>query len=527
MARVLIADSIASAGVNRLRSAGHDVVVETGRSPSELALVIGPYEALVVRSATQVTAEVIAAGHRLQVIGRAGVGVDNIDLEEATKQGIPVVNAPTSSTIAAAEHAIALMLALARHVPQAHLSMQANQWTPRQFVGVELRNKTLGIVGLGRIGSEVARRARAFQMHLIAFDPYVSADYARNLDVELVELERLLREADFITLHSSLNAGSRGLFGPEQFMLMKQGVYVVNAARGGLIDEALLLQGLESGRVAGVALDVYSEEPPHDLPLLKDPRVVVTPHLGASTLEAQIEVATDLADQILAVLSGGSAQHTVNAPYVPDEVREMISPLIPVATFLGKTAIQLAGGQLESVNVQYAGSVAQYDTSILTAATLVGLLSQFSEERVNLLNARVLAAQRALAVTERKAADDGEVQFTPLTVEVRTSEGTTVLGGASVYGQVHLTRVNSFALNLQPTGRYMMFAEHRDQPGTIGRVGTICGEHDINISFMEVGRRAPRGDATMVVGLDDPMPHEVLAKLRNIPGILRITVVEI
>ena len=527
MARILVADPIAEEGVQRLASAHHQVDVKTGLKPEALEALIGEYEGLVVRSETQVTAQLIAAGLHLQVIGRAGVGVDNIDLEAATHRGIPVVNAPTGNTVAAAEHTMALMLAMARHVPQSDASMRRGEWRRRDFMGVEVRNKTLGIIGLGKVGSEVARRARAFQMRILAFDPFVPQETARNLSAELVDLDRLVAESDFITIHTPLTAGSKQLLGAAQFSRLKPGVRIINAARGGLVDEKLLDEAIRSGQVAGAALDVFSSEPiPKDSALLVNPHVVVTPHLGASTAEAQVEVALEIADQVLTVLAGGSAPYTVNTPYVPTEVLETLAPFIPVASFLGKVAIQLAEGQLESVALSYSGQIAHHDTSLLKAATLVGILGYATEERINLVNASLFAQQRGLQVEERKD-QQGEEYTNLITVEVRATQGSTVLGGTSVNNQVHLVRVNDFLLDLQPTGRYMMFTEHVDRPGMIGHVGTLAGEHDINISFMEVGRQAPRGQATMVVGFDDPIPAEVLAKFRSISHVSRIRVVEI
>ena len=526
MARILVADPIADEGVQRLSEAGHQVDVRLGMDAAELLKAVKDYDALVVRSEAQVTEQVIEAGERLQVVGRAGVGVDNIDLEAATRRGIPVVNAPTGNTVAAAEHAMALILAVARYVPQADASMRQGEWNRRQFMGVELRNKTLGIIGFGKVGSEVARRARAFQMRLLAYDPFIPQEAARGLGAELVEMDELVAQSDFITIHTPLTAASKLLLGPDQFKRLKHGVRIINAARGGLVDEQLLDQALKSGAVAGAALDVFNAEPPTGSPLLQNPALVMTPHLGASTSEAQVEVAVELADQVLAVLAGSSAPYTVNVPYVPAEVREALGPFIPVATFLGKVAIQLAEGQLESVHLTFTGDIAHYDTSLLNAAVLVGILGQVTDERINLVNAAMFAQQRGLSVSEEKDAEADE--YTNLVrVEVRTSGGSTVLGGTSINNLVHLVQVNDYLVDLQPTGRFMMFTEHVDRPGMIGRVGTIAGEHDINISFMEVGRQAPRGAATMIVGLDDPISEEVLAEFRAIPHVHRIRVVAI
>ncbi len=524
MARILVADPIAQEGVERLISANHEVDVKTGLEPDALEKVIGGYEALIVRSETQVTASLIDAGENLQVVGRAGVGVDNIDLDAATRRGIPVVNAPTGNTVAAAEHALAMMLALARNIPQADASMRRGEWRRRDFTGVEVRNKTLGVIGLGKVGSEVARRAKAFQMRILAHDPFVPQEFARNIGVELTDLDRLVAESDFITIHTPLTASTKQLLGPSQFEHLKPGVRIINAARGGLVDETLLDEALKSGKVAGAALDVFSSEPPKELALLENPHMVLTPHLGASTAEAQVEVALEVADQVLAVLAGASAAYTVNAPYVPDEVREALAPFIPVASTLGRIAIQLSDGQLEAIALTVSGEIATYDTSLLSAAALVGVLGHATEKRINLVNAGLFARQRSLKVTEQK--DTGGDEYTNLvTVEVRTNEGSTLLGGTSINGQVHLVRVDGYSLDLQP-GRYMVFTEHVDRPGMIGQVGTIAGKHDVNISFMEVGRLAPRGEATMIVGLDDPPSDEVMAELRAIPHVSRVRAVE-
>ncbi len=526
MARILVADPIADEGIQRLASADHQVDVRTGQGPEALEQIIGDYDALVVRSETKVTARLIAAGERLRVIGRAGVGVDNVDLEAATRRGIAVVNAPTGNTVAAAEHTMALMLALARNIPQADASLRRGEWRRQDFIGVEVRNKVLGIVGLGKVGSEVARRATAFQMRVIAHDPFVPPDYARNLGVELVALNKLLAESDFITIHTPLSATTKRLVGREQFKLLKPGVRIINAARGGLIDEALLEAALEADQVAGAALDVFSTEPPQGLRLLESPRVVATPHLGASTAEAQVEVAVEVAEQVLATLRGEPAPFTVNAPFVPAEVRSALAPYIPVATTLGKVAIQLAEGQLQSITLAFSGEIAQYDTALLNAAALVGILSFATEERVNLVNAPLFARQRGLHVVEQK--DPGGDYFTNLvTVEVHTDQGVTRLSGTSIDDRTHLVRVGDYSLDVELAGPYLLFTEHVDRPGMIGRVGTITGERDINISFMAVGRMGPRDRATMVVGLDDSMPEDVLEEIRASPGVTSATLVQV
>ena len=525
MARILVSDPIDEAGVQRLVQAGHDVDAKAGLSPADLEAIVGDYDALLVRSETKVTAEVIAAAGRLQVIGRAGVGVDNIDIDAATARGIAVVNAPTGNTIAAAEHAFALMMALARNVPQADASMRRGEWTRSKFTGVELRNKTLGIVGLGKVGSEFARRAKGFQMTILAHDPYVPQEFARSLGVEMVDMDRLLASSDFISIHTPLTAGTKGLISAKQFKLLKPGVRIVNAARGGLIDEALLREGLASGRIGGVALDVFAAEPPGELALLDQDHVVVTPHLGASTEEAQVEVAVEVADQVIAVLAGEPASYTLNVPFLPADVREALAPYVLVATTMGKLAIQLTDGQLDSVSLRVAGEIAEHDASILSSAVLVGVLGAATDMRVNLVNAPMLARERGLNVVEEKDRE-GAGQYTNLVVvEVRTSTGRVSVGGTSVSGRVHLVRLDDFSLDMEPSAPFMLFTSQVDQPGMIGKVGTIAGEHDANISFMEVGRDGPRGNATMIVGFDDELSDAMVDEIRAIPGMTSVRVV--
>lgn len=526
MANVLIADPIDPRGVDRLSRAGHQVDVRKGLGEDELRAVVGGYEAMIVRSETKVTARVIESAERMLCIGRAGVGVDNIDVDAATQRGVAVVNSPTGNTIAAAEHAFALLMSLARNVPQADASMRRGEWTRARFMGVELRGKTLGIIGLGRVGSEVAHRARAFHMRLIAHDPYVSQERARSLGVEAVPMERLLAESDFISIHTPLTAGTRSLIGEPEFALLKPGVRIVNAARGGLVDERLLQEAVAAGRVAGAALDVFPvEPPPADLPLRGEERVVLTPHLGASTAEAQVEVALEVVDQLIAILAGGAAPYTINMPFISEEVWESLGPYLPVASTLGRIAIQLADGQLEAVTLRVFGEIAQHDVEVLASAALVGALSAATDMRVNLVNAPAMAHERGILVTEEKHPEGVDQYLNLVGVEVRSTESAVYLAGASVNGKTHVHRLNDFYLDMEPSAPYMLFATHTDQPGMIGRVGTIAGEHDVNISFMEVGREAPRGAATMVVGLDDPVTPAMLADLKAIPGMASVRIV--
>ena len=525
MARVLVSDPIDKAGVERLAAAGHDVDFKIGLKPEELAAIIGDYEALVVRSETKVTPAIIEQATRLQVVGRAGVGVDNIDIESATARGIAVVNAPTGNTIAAAEHAFALMMSLSRNIAQADASMRRGEWTRGKFMGVELRHKTLGIIGLGKVGSEVAKRAVAFQMNVIAFDPYVNVDHARGMGVEIVDMDGLLAASDYISIHTPLTVGTKSLIGEPEFAKLKKGARIINAARGGLVDEALLDAALTSGDVAGAALDVFTSEPAKDIAVLENPKLIMTPHLGASTEEAQVEVAVEVADQVMMVLAGQAAPYTINVPFVPSAVREALSPYIPVATIMGRLAIQLSDGQLNSVAIKVGGDIAEFDSAILGAAAFVGVLGEASDVRVNLVNATPLAKERGINLVQERDPEAHGAYANFVGVEVRTSASNVSLVGTSVNGHVHLLRINDFYLDMEPSAPYMLFTRQVDQPGMIGKVGTIAGTHDANISFMEVGRDAPRGEATMIVGLDDVVTDALLADIRAIPGMTSVRLV--
>ena len=513
-----MADPIAQEGLDLLREGGVDVDVRTGLKPAELEASIHDYDALIVRSETQVSAEVLAAGKLLQIVGRAGIGVDNIDVEAATRQGVLVVNAPTSNSIAAAEHSLALMLSLARHVPRAHASLKGGRWSRSEFVGTELRGKTLGIIGLGRVGSEVARRAKAFEMRLIADDPFVSTEHARHLGVEMVPLDDLLQRADFITVHVPLTGGTERLIGRQELAKVKPTVRIINAARGGIIEEQALYEAVESGRVAGAAIDVFSVEPAGDSVLLKSDRIIVTPHLGASTAEAQTNVAIEVVEQIVEVLEGRPARHAVNAPMVLPEALAVLTPFVAVGHLAGKVAIQLAEGQLNSVTIDYAGDIAQHDTLFLKAAVIGGLLAPVSEERVNAVNVNMIVSQRGMKVVERKE-EPSETYRNLLTVELTTSAGTTTVSGTSVNGRSHIVRLNDYRMDIAPGDGYMLLIENPDSPGMIGAVGTLAGENDVNISFMEVGRLEKRGRAMMALGLDEPMPESAMSSILAMPGI--------
>ena len=523
--KVLIAEPISDEGIDILRSYA-EVDIRLGLKPEEIISIIGDYEALVVRSQPQVSAKVIQAGEKLQVIARAGVSVDNIDIEEATRHGIVVVHAPTGNTISAAEHTIALMLSLARHIPQASATLKSGIWRRTEFMGIEVRNKTLGIIGLGNVGSEVAKRARGLEMKLIAHDPFISVDHAHNLQVELVSLEQLLKESDFITLHLPLTKSTRRLIGVKELSLVKPTVRIINTARGGLIDEQALVRAIKEERMAGAAIDVFPTEPTTKSALFENDNVIVTPHLGASTTEAQAEVAKDVANQIIDVFKGQPARYSVNAPFVSAETLSILAPFIKVAAIAGKLVSQLAEGQMNAIQIRYEGEISNYDTNALKASVLGGLLEEISEERVNLVNANIVAARRGLTVVEQKEATC-ENYASLIGIEATTSTGVTTVAGTVIRGESHIVRVNNYWLDIVPTGGYFLFSDHLDRPGLISAVSKVTGDADVNISSMHVGRLKPRGQALMVLALDEPLFEEQLQQILSIPDVYSAKLVKL
>ncbi len=508
--RILVAESIAPEGLEKLRAA-HDVDVEVGRSPEDLRAMIGAYDALVVRSQVAVDAAMLAAGTRLQVVGRAGVGVDNVDLDAATRAGITVVNAPTGNTIAAAEHTLGLLLALARRIPPADASVRRGEWKRSQFQGVELRGRTLGIVGLGKIGLAIADRARAFEMAVVGVDPYVTSEQAAIHGVELVDLEALLARSDAVTVHVPLTRATRGLIDAQAIAKLRPGAYVLNVARGGIVDEAAVAAALESGHLGGAGIDVFEAEPPSGSPLLGAPNTVLTPHLGASTAEAQVAVAEEVADQVLDVLAGRSARYAVNAPLLAPEAAQAIGPYLPLAEILGRFFAQFARGGVKTITLEVAGEPASHDTAPITAAVLRGLLETVTTERVNLVNAGLLAKARGITVVERKTPDAGS--FSALVTLSGAVDGRPVtVGGTVANGEPRLVRLNDYRLDMEPA-EVMLITHHRDRPGTIGRIGGTLGAADVNISAMHLARSAPRQDALMILALDDDVPDDVARRI--------------
>jgi len=511
--QVLVADPIAEMGLEILRNYTH-VDAKFKLKPEELETIINNYDALIVRSQTQVTAKIIDSGEKLKVIGRAGVGVDNVDIDAATRKGIVVVNAPTGNTVSAAEHTFALMLALARNIPQANSQLKSGKWQRGKLVGTELRNKTLGIIGLGNVGSEVAKRAQAFEMQVIAYDPFVSMDYAGTRKVNLVSLDKLLEEADFITLHVPLTPATTNLIGAEELAKIKPTAQIINCARGGLVDEEALVTAIEAGKIAGAAFDVFSTEPVTDSPLLKSDKVIITPHLGASTIEAQANISKDIAEQVLAVLQGRFSKYAVNAPYVSSES----IPFIKAASIMGNFVSQLIEGQISEVHIKYGGEIANYDCKPFKAAIISGLLQQVSEERINLVNVNFIASQRGLKISEETEASCQNYSNL-LTLKINTEKEAITVSSTVRDNETHIVQVNDFWMDIVPTGGYFLFCTHLDRPGVVGAIGTITGKANINISSMYVSRLQPRGHAVMFLALDEPLAEEQRQEILAIPDI--------
>ncbi|MQG21392.1 MAG: phosphoglycerate dehydrogenase [SAR202 cluster bacterium] len=523
--KVLVTDPIAQEGLELLQKA-HQINVELDNTQDELIAKISEYDALIVRSETQVTRQVIEAGKNLQVIGRAGVGVDNIDVDCATAQGIVVVNAPTSNTFSAAEHTLALMLAMARQIPQAHSSLKDGNWHRSKFVGTELRGKTLGIIGLGRVGTEVAQRARGFEMRILGSDPYVSPEHAKALGIEVASLETVYKEADFITVHTALTDSTRGLIARDELNQMKKGVRLLNVARGGIINEKDLEDALKADHVAAAAIDVFSVEPVTDHPLFEFQNMIATPHLGASTIEAQTNVSIDVAQQVIDVFAGQPPRYAVNVPLVPTETLAVLQPYVDVARYVGNLAGQILDGLPSKITIRYAGDLAQHEASVLKASLLGGFLANVSEERVTIVNADLIALNRGLQITESKEpADD---TFNNLvTAEITTNEGITIVSGTMIRGQTHIVRINDYWLEMVPNGAYWLIMEHTDRPGMIGNIGTITGENDINISTLQLSRLEPRGPAMTVLGIDQPISDEQMELLQEIQNVSVVRRVEL
>jgi D-3-phosphoglycerate dehydrogenase len=527
MARILVVEPVAAEGLDIL-AAAHETELRLNLPRDELLglLAEGGWDGLVVRSQTRVDAELLtAAAPRLGVIGVASVGTDRIDIEAATRAGVMVVNAPTGNTTAAAEHTIAMLLALLRHIPAADASLRAGAWDRARFTGGELRGRTLGIIGLGKIGAAVARRAAAFQMRVIAYDPYLTAEQAAERGARLVGLPELLLRGDVITVHTPLTDQTRGMIGRAQLEAMQPNAVVLNVARGGIVDEEALAEALREGRLAGAAVDVYGTEPmAPDHPLRSAPNTVLTPHLGASTSEAQGRVGAEMAEQVVLALSGVTPPFAVNAAAIAADVAPRLRPYVELGRRLALLARQLVEGGIDEIGLTYAGEIADWDCSPIRTAALSAILEAVTDQRVNAVNADLAARERGLTLRETRT-DASDPWASLVTLEIGPS-GSLRLSGSTAHGRPHLAAIDGFTLDAELAG-LMLVTRHEDRPGIVGAVGTALADAAINISSLELSRLSAQGEARMFVSVDSPVTPDVLTGLRAVPGMVDARVVEL
>ena len=527
MPKVLVADPIAPEGIEILKTVA-EVDVKTGLSKDELAAIIGEYDALAVRSETKVTAEIIAAATKLKIIGRAGVGVDNIDVEAATNRGILVVNSPEGNTLAAAELTVAMLLALARNIAPADQALRAGKWDRKKYMGSEVYGKTVGVIGLGKIGREVVSRLKAFGMSVLGYDPFLKPEQAEALGIKLADLDTLYRESDYITVHVPKTKETTGMINADKIALMKPTVRLINVARGGILDEAAVAEAVKSGRIAGAAIDVYTTEPaPADNPLLGVANILTTPHLGASTEEAQVNVALDIAEQIVEVLNGKPARAAVNMPSVSADMLGRLQPYLTLAEKIGSLHAQLTSSPISEVEVVYAGDFENLPTVHLTRAVLKGLLEPVVKEGVNYVNAPTLAAARGIKITESRTAGAVEGGGCVLTVRKRGgSHDREICGAVLSRDNIRILFIDGYRVDIRPSGP-MLVTQHTDRPGVIGKVGTLIGEAGINIAGMHVGRESEGQGALMVLKLDTPTPEALLEQIRKVDGMETVRLVQL
>ncbi len=526
MAKVLVSDSLAPQGLELLEQArGLEVDYAPGLAPADLMDRIQDAEGLVIRSGTKVTRELLERAGKLRVIGRAGIGVDNVDVSAATERGIVVVNTPSGNNVTTAEHAIALLVSLARHIPQATASMKLGKWEKTAFTGMELSNRTLGLLGLGNIGRVAAHLAQGLGMRVIAYDPHLPDEIAAKLDIELLGLDELFTRADAITVHVPKTKETTGLLNAAAFAKCKRGVLIVNAARGGIVDEAALLAALDSGQVGGAALDVFEQEPPaKDHPLVQHPKVICTPHLGASTEQAQLNVAIQVAEQVRDYLLDGEIRNGVNVPSVSPEILSQIRPYLLLGEKLGRFQGQLCPGKIDEIEIEYAGDVAELRVAPITIAVLKGLLESVSE-RVNMVNAPVVAREHGIKVIESKSSVTTDYAST-ITTRVRGCVDRLVAGAIFHGSQPRIVRLDDFILEAIPEGFALLLHNH-DRPGVVGQVGTVLGEEGVNISRMQLALQRERGEAAMLVNVDGAPAEPVMERLRNLPHVISAVLLEL
>ena len=514
MKKILAADGISAQGIDLLKNE-FVVDVRDKISADELLEIIGEYDALMVRSASKVTAEVIERAINLKIIGRAGVGVDNIDIPAATARGIIVINSPGGNTIAATEHTFAMMMSVSRKIPIANETMQRGEWNRKEYVGVELKGKTLGVIGLGRIGMGVAKRALAFEMNVVGYDPYVNEERASELGIKVVELEDLIKNSDFITVHMPLTPDTKNMISMNEMKKMKSNVRLINCARGGIINEDDLAQAIKEGIVAGAAIDVFVEEPiKKDHPLIGLKNVVLTPHLGASTVEAQIGVSLDVSKGILAALKGEPVLNAVNLAPVSQQVMQIISPYLNLAERLGCTICSLAEGPIKKIEVTYNGEITEVNTNLLTTAIVKGMLNPVLEKEVNYVNAPMFAKSRGIKITEVKE-KEAENFHNLITVKAQAGGKTCSVKGTLFGNEGRIVEINKFRIDVDPHSR-ILICPHINRPGVIGTVGTMMGKHGINISSMSVGTTVIKGTSLMVLTIDNDISAEVLEEFKSL-----------
>lgn len=528
MMKVLVSDPLPPEGLEVLNdTAEFSVDVQVGLKPDQLKQIIADYDALILRSGTKVTADILAAAHKLKVIGRAGVGVENIDVDAASARGIVVMNTPGGNNVTTGEHTISLMLSLARHIPEAVASLKRGEWQRQKFTGIEVCNKTLGVIGLGNVGGIVAERALGLRMKVLGYDPFIQAEAAARMGVEFVGLDDIFTRSDFITVHVPLIDETRGMINREAIAKMKTGVRIINCARGGIVDEADLAEALAEGKVAGAALDVYVEEPPPpDHPLIKMEQVVTTPHLGASTDEAQLNVAIAVAEQVRDFLKDGVIRYAVNAPSVSQDILAELKPYLTLGEKLGSLQFQMLSKLPREIHIECGGSVAQYDVAPISLAVLKGALSSAMGETVNYVNAPLIARERGIKVVESRSNRPSDFASYIKVRAVATDADIEIEGAIFGANNPRIVRINNFYVEVIPDG-YILVSYNRDVPGVVGALGTLLGENGINIAGLELGREEVGGQAISFIHVDNPVPKEVLDKLRALPNVISTLVVKL
>ncbi len=519
--KVLVSDNISPKGIKIIEKSGLKVDIKTGLAPEALKKEIGKYDALIIRSATKVTADIIDAAKKLKVIGRAGSGLDNVDKIAATKHGIVVMNTPGGNTVTTAEHTVALMLSMSRLIPQATASLKQGRWEKKKFMGVELYNKTLGVIGLGNIGTHVAKMAMGMGMNVITYDPYLSEEKAKTLGVTVVDLEDLFKKSDFISCHVPLTNETRGMINDTSIATMKKGVRIINAARGGIVDEKALYKALKSGRVAAAALDVFEKEPPGDSPLFELDNFICTPHLGASTADAQENVAVAVASQIVDYLLYGTIRNAVNFPSVSADVLPELQPFINLAERLGGFISQKFEGGIEEIAIEYRGRITELNQEPVTMAVLKGILAPILEETVNFINAPLIAKERGIQVREITTRDAGDYH-SMLVIRIRSGKKESMVSGI-LHGkkEPRIIAVDDFAVEIVPEGE-MLVLSNNDKPGVIGGIGNLLGSNRINIARMQFGREKRGGKAISVVSVDTSVSKDILSKIKKLPNVLSV-----